>query len=250
MTYKIRLRLAKIILPLAVAGFFALSFESCTSSYASNAGKKTFSGEDIFKAIYFNEGEAARLLPALSNAGATADEFLTEAQLAQKHGLMTEVVDAIKVMDKDYFEKFKKTIAADDYNEISAALKESADMFVKAGLQSEKYGSSFKAAFALAQKMDAAGTGIKEGQPAKAGLRDMNTDKPKDFNVEGRCLAIAVVVAAVVLETVALVNSIAGVTSIAYAFAVAWTKGAVYSYENNAGEMGNQKVVYQLANNF
>lgn len=258
MSYKIRFRLAQIILPLTMLGFYALMATSCTSSFASDNKVRNFTGEDIFKAIYFKEGEAAKLIPTLNSKSIFEANVLTREELAQKKDLMYDLIQNIKASNSSYFTEFEKMIKSDDYNTISEALKNSADVMLQAGLVSAKYGKYYKEALALTKDADVSKFDLKTEEGRKSFRDFLVTKKNVEVNEEAIALAFFIVVAVAIWEAAALINVIAVTTVAAATIAVdvtvavhyTHTKTKTTSLESMGGSMHGEKIVYELANNF
>ncbi|MGJ1439528.1 MULTISPECIES: hypothetical protein [Sphingobacterium] len=118
---------------------------SCTKD-ANEDAKSQYSGEEMFRAIYFLEGNAVNelssLKPALSqmqksksaNPDRKRDEFVKE--------MNNVLISTIKELDKDFFENFKRQVEADDYYAIQLAIGNGARMLRAAGFKS-KYAPMF-----------------------------------------------------------------------------------------------------------
>lgn len=103
-----------------------------------------YSGVELFKAIYFLQGDAASKIQSLK---ANMENYKIAAQSNKNLGKLKEdftsdIVSEINHLDPDYFENFKEDISSKDFFTIETALINGAKMVKAAGYRS-KYAPLF-----------------------------------------------------------------------------------------------------------
>lgn len=84
---------------------------------------RTFSGEELFKAIIFMDGEATALVPLLSKKKLEIYGMLgSEENIHEYKILQNEAVEYIKNNSENYFENFQKAILSENPEKISNEL--------------------------------------------------------------------------------------------------------------------------------
>jgi len=255
MSSKIRFQITRLILPacLLVFTISILSFAKKNGVVVSSTTKK-FSGEDIFKGVFFNTGNAYNLLPSLNRTTIFNVNSLSKEQILEKQEIVNDFVSNIKKLNSDFFARFESAIKSDDYNKISDALSESSDAIMQAGIHSDKYGQYFKSAMNLVKEVnvdefnlsDPAG---REKFKEYIKMKQQQGNGPAIDQTNGACI-LAVIVA---VETLFFINSVAVSTVLAATIAIAAVTAVVKvatRYAPKEGTMSREQLVVELAQNF
>lgn len=167
---------------------------------------KSYSGEELFRGIFFLQGEVANKLPSLYSIQTEVKDANIKAQ---KLLLADEIIEGIKKIDSNFLSWFKVEIESDDYNRIEDALKKGSEIYLKAGLTTEHFGSLFSKMATVAQSIDVSKYNLKTAK----GLEQLQDDMKEglgrgDSSIDDGdiCLVVAAVVAVAVWEVVAAVN--------------------------------------------
>jgi len=149
---KIRKVISKwqIILPMVCVFIFF----SCFNDDQTAIVKKEYSGEELFRGLFFLEGEVAQRLESLKpNLDEMATAVKANAEIQKSYNDFTnEIMKQIKILDPDFLKNFKKQIHSDNYYSIELALGNGSRMIQAAGFASEKYSGLFRLASDVQEK--------------------------------------------------------------------------------------------------
>ncbi|MBL3655900.1 hypothetical protein [Fulvivirga sediminis] len=119
---------------------------SCNDSDQSvtSDSVKDYSGEEIFSAIFFMEGELANSIDVLK-PGADQLQAATQDKDVEVdyQYFKTEIMGTIHELEPQFFNKFAESMKSDNLYEVELGLNNARKMFKAAGLASE-YGDYFK----------------------------------------------------------------------------------------------------------
>lgn len=124
--------LLKVALVLPVFLFF-INY-GCQSNDSDQAAGLNYSGEEIFKGLFFLQGELPDHIEALkaeyekSQSAMAANKEVQEFQLE----FSEEIIKSIHVLDPDFFKNFKAQMESKNYYAIQLAMANAAKM-LKAG---------------------------------------------------------------------------------------------------------------------
>ncbi|MRM97592.1 hypothetical protein D1Z97_09805 [Riemerella anatipestifer] len=182
-------------------------FVSCDRDGNGNENEFDFTGEEIFKGIFFQEGNFVDKVQYLSDIRRDAMVLSPEME-KDKQLLINDVIENIKNANPYFFENFKKDIKSTNYIKIENAINYGADELLKGLLKSEKYGNSIREALILTERIDFTTFDFNNKDDLKK-VQQYFTDEVEQAIL---VVAVAVVVAAVVWEAAGLVNVVAAVT--------------------------------------
>lgn len=143
--------LLKVALVLPVFLFF-INY-GCQSNDSDQAAGLNYSGEEIFKGLFFLQGDLPDHIEALkaeyekSQSAMAANKEVEEFQLE----FSDEIIKSISVLDPDFFKNFKTQMESKNYYAIQLAMANAAKM-LKAGGYNSKYASFFKLSDQLKSK--------------------------------------------------------------------------------------------------
>lgn len=225
--------------------------------------KQDYSGEEMFRGIFFLQGDVIHQLESLH---ADSDKL----KISQKSNpesieyfedFVDEIVLQIESLDPDYFNNFKKQVESKNYYSIELALSNGTNMIKAAGLKSEKLSSVFRLMTEFEdKKVDFQTASIKKldfkNPEDVSKLKSiLKNDYSIDLDDEQYSVACVPVAAVCVVYAAAAVVSIAAVayTAVAAINAAAWV--TVYAwvevwggaqFEN--GIASNSLLVKEIAN--
>ncbi|KZS41633.1 hypothetical protein AWE51_19735 [Aquimarina aggregata] len=112
-------------------------------SYGNNneAIQEYYSGEEIFRGIFFLEGEAAYDLTVLRAKVNPINETInTKSIEIQKlsRDIKDEIIEEIKNLNPDFFDDFRKHINSTDHHTIDLAITNGSEIIKIVGLNSKK----------------------------------------------------------------------------------------------------------------
>lgn len=117
--------------------FLLVSFRPA-SNEKNNAFTKTITGEDLFRAVYFNQGELVYRLDVLAKA-ITIDQNLS----IENKWLTENAIEKIKKIEPSYFSQFKKEVTSGDRVRIKNMLTKTNELSVKV-LSDNNYSNNIK----------------------------------------------------------------------------------------------------------
>lgn len=132
---------------------FIFIFVSCYNDDEPIA-KKEYSGEELFRGIFFLEGEVAQSLESLKpNLDEMETTLKTNPEAKASYGdFANEIMSQINRLDPEFLDNFKSQIESDNYYSIELALGNGSRMIKAAGFASEKYSGIFKLASDVQEK--------------------------------------------------------------------------------------------------
>lgn len=121
-------------------------FFSCYNDDETAIVKKEYSGEELFRGIFFLEGEVAQNLESLKPNLDEMEKTLRTNPEAQGYynDFANEILKQIQILDPGFLDSFKEQIKSDNYYSIELALGNGFRMIKAAGFASEKYAGIFK----------------------------------------------------------------------------------------------------------
>lgn len=185
------------------------AFVSCNRDNDISKERFDFTGEEIFKGIFFQEGNFVDRVQSLSDINKNAMVLSSEME-KDKQLLINDIISNIKNTNPYFFENFKKEIESADYVKIENAINNGAEELLKGLLKSEKYGSFIREALILTEKIDFSTFDLNNENDLKK-VQQYFTDELNQA-ILAVAAVVAVVVAAVVWEAAGLVNVVAAVT--------------------------------------
>jgi SdpC family antimicrobial peptide len=125
-----------------------------STSWTSNSNdkeRKRYSGEELFRGIFFNQGAVASQISVLKSSSISAEEFFKgdNKKLQQVNNLRNNIIAAINKKDPVFFKNFETKLKSKNYYVIDETLKESSKTFIDAlqavnGVKTEQDGIAFK----------------------------------------------------------------------------------------------------------
>lgn len=141
---------ALIALPLLV---FFISYGCQTNGNEKNTSQMNYSGEEIFKGIFFLQGPLPNKIEALkseyekSKASMATNKEVGEFQLE----FSKEIIKSINTLDPSFFKQFKEQMESKNYYAVQLAVANASKM-LKAGGYNSKYSNLFKLSDELESK--------------------------------------------------------------------------------------------------
>lgn len=176
----------------------------------SSAAKVQFSGEELFRGIFFTQGIVSSKVPILSETiNSFSNSVKTNTETKAKNAFYNEMVSGISVSDETYLPRLQKAVASGDPFLIRSILQEGGVLLQKVGLASPKYGRYFSQASTVASKIDLSkfDTSTPKGREALATEIKGSSNKAIDAAgpIEIETYVVAVVAIAVYILVVSVV---------------------------------------------
>ncbi|MDJ1473277.1 hypothetical protein QNI19_32795 [Cytophagaceae bacterium DM2B3-1] len=148
-------------------------FASCSTSNAEEISRD-YSGEELFKGIFFLQGDSASQLESLQPQLAKRKAmYATYPEMQKAYAEFSdEIISQIKKIEPSYFKQFKAQIQTKNLYKIQLALTNGAKMIKLGGLASEKYNGIFR----LADQLDE-----KKVDLSTEDFKSLNTTKEEDM---------------------------------------------------------------------
>lgn len=183
------------------------------------SSKEILSGQDIFKAVMFASGNAAKKVPSYRESLKVFEGYAkTNPQAyAEYQTFIDEITKEIADTSPNFFEDFKKHITSDNFFEVDQALKGAFQTLQYTGLHSKKYSYVFTKSQEIREDLEknidlskidpnsAEGKKIINDYINKKYTEDMELHKDAP-NARGLCLVAYAVVAVVVWEVGGAIN--------------------------------------------
>ena len=120
--------------------------EEQINTYQRNICKSSLTGEEIFRGLFFLEGNIPYNLPSLAQFAIDLESVQANKPNVEYHRkeLANDLIANIIKIDSNFFTKFDEKIKSPDYFEVKKILVESGKILEQAGLASGKYGNVFK----------------------------------------------------------------------------------------------------------
>lgn len=205
-----------------------------------------YSGEEIFRGIFFSEGDLPNQIDALKS-----DHEKSEVSMATNKNLKefkldfsNEIVKSIKVLDPMFFSQFKKQMESKNYYGIQLAMANATKM-IKAGGYNSKYSGYFK----LSDKLES-----KKADLTSIEFKNIDVNTPEgitkykslikekyEINVDDEDYKIACTPGVVVCYALAAVVSIAAVvySGVVVAAYAVYSKVEFWGGAQNQNAIGN-----------
>ncbi|UGU15381.1 hypothetical protein LS482_17070 [Sinomicrobium kalidii] len=213
-----------------------------------------YSGEDLFRGVYFLQGEAAHRIKSYEDAILKINELDNEAQ-ATLNDFYDDLIQEIKKIDPGYFDTFKEQMTSNNVYAIEHQLEEGREMLTKAGLQSEKYKKVFEYTRKVSSDMKLQNIDFR----SEKGIKEIkgyaeSYFKRESTDVQAACVpaaAVCVVVALAVWEAAVTVNVTAVGTVAGAIYATLVYKASIYWAEvASAPAITREAFVTELENTF
>ena len=119
---------------LALAGLSAACAGDRTpTAAATQAPAARFNGEQLFRGIYFGQGEAGNALPEIWAEGKSAEAHAhNAAELAEVRHQIDAIVAKVNAQDPRFFDRFAADVRSGDRLRIQGAVDQGATMLLKA----------------------------------------------------------------------------------------------------------------------
>lgn len=119
-----------------------------------NADPKNYSGEEMFRAIYFAQGPAVESLNTMKRASDNLEvQFASNPETRDYFERMTtDFIENIKELDPNFFEDFKLQMTSENHYAIQLALNNGGEMLTAASYKSKEFGPSVQFSHLLAKK--------------------------------------------------------------------------------------------------
>lgn len=226
--------------------------QSCKNEHDETTPLSKYSGEELFRAIYFTQGEAANHIQSLRHKVETfKSASIANSEMKKiSEDLSNELVREINRLDPEYFLKFKEQLSSKNFYAMELALGNGAKMIRAAG-----YRTSYASMFKLVDDMNEKKVDLKVKE-----LEGLDITKKEDFEKfqaylkneysidlqdtdykVGVAVPIAVYAAAVVWTIAAVVASAVGVVNAA-------VYATVYMCVELAGNCANAPIIEEPEN--
>lgn len=145
---KIRMFASKmtVLIPVILTFIVSSCFQKEDLPSANLPTEENYSGEELFRGIFFLQGRVAQELNGLQQnlEQIEATMSLDENSRISYGEFSDEIINEINEIDPEFFEKFHTQLKSDNYYVIELALDNSRNMIMAAGLKSDKYSGLFK----------------------------------------------------------------------------------------------------------
>jgi hypothetical protein len=126
-----------------------------TSTKTIKNRTSNINGLSIFKGVFFQTGNVAKLIPMLSGTSSfdnveKIDIIITE----KRERFQNTIINNINLIQPRFFTNFETEIKSDDYNRIEKSINEGLVNMFKAGLISIEYAEEFKNFLAIPNKIN------------------------------------------------------------------------------------------------
>ncbi|ELR72483.1 hypothetical protein C900_01478 [Fulvivirga imtechensis AK7] len=206
--------------------FSALIVASSCSTEEEVSPEPEYSGEEIFRGLFFWQGPLAGKMEVLKPGAEQLATNMTKDQWAEYAQFSDEIVRQVNVIDPGYLAEFKRSMQSENLYEIELALQNAQSMFEAAGKRSS-YAEHFELLTEIKDKnvdvnsekfrnLDL--TNAKDAEAfAKIFKEDYGIELPGTNTVSGRGHCLAVFVVAVVAGNVVYVVNVAAAWNVAMA---------------------------------
>jgi hypothetical protein len=120
--------------------------EAASTNGKGGGGTPVYSGEDIFRGIFFLEGDIPSRLPSLRQYAADLQRLSDADENVRTHRkqLADVIVRNINARDPEFFSRFAAAITSKNMYTVSDILNEAGRLVEVAGLATEEYANLFK----------------------------------------------------------------------------------------------------------
>lgn len=246
----------------------SILFFGCSNDDSSkDLEDQSFSGEELFSAIFFLEGDAASEINSLKLALQDSEELrasltIDERKIADEFmsDFQNDLITNIKNINHNFFNEFKSNIESDNFYLIEESMINGVAILKEAGLASAKYGELFTLADKIKDltQFDSDENSIANLEESKEKY-NLLLQEEYGFNpasvpaIPGfeRCFAI-LVVAVAVFAVGAVFLAVAGETYVAiettaYTYTETWSSG---DKSSSAISSANKAFIVDLAKSF
>jgi|GEM_PF-5055119 len=208
---------------LLVQGFYSCSSDD--NSALSNAELSALKGEEIFKGIFFLEGNLPSQVKFLRKKLEVANEInMTEDVSKAKSQIIEEIILGIKDVSPSYFSDLKKSFNSKNNYALNDNIKKGADLLYVGLLKSEKMTELTPEFKKLFEKLDMENYDFQDKAELNKFLNDVNSLAASDDEIQAIFVAaIIAVVAVIAAVTVAVGVSWIGAVQVGGYF-LAWVK--------------------------
>jgi hypothetical protein len=252
-----------------VAFILAILVSSCTPN-DEGVLQNSVSGEDLFKAVLFANGGAAKRIPSYKESLSLFNNYAETNPDAYKAYLdfINEITTEIKVANPSFFDDFKKHIVSDNYFEMDQALRGALQTFQYTGLHSKKYSYAFTKSQEIKKdienNIDLSKIDPKSPEGKKVINDYINKKYQEDLQLtdgdktaRGLCIVAYAVIAVVVWEVGGVVNvvTLINVHNAVFVHMLVYGEVDVYGPEKLRSPSGKatneyQNLIVELAENF
>lgn len=139
---------------------------------------ESFSGEDIFRAIFFFQGEIVESLPSLQKNKETIQATFNvnpDAELVYEE-FTNQIIEKVKVIDPNYFIKFKSKISSENLYQIEEVINSAKNIIKDAG-----YLTDYKSIFKLSDELESKEVVIDESMFDPSASKNSNYYLLRDY---------------------------------------------------------------------
>lgn len=216
------------LLSIAMSILLIQGFYSCSSDDNATISKAELSalkGEEIFKGIFFLEGNLPSEVKFLNKKLEVANEInMTEDVSKAKSQIIEEIILGIKEVNPNYFSDLKRSFDSKNNYALNDNIKKGADLLYVGLLKSDKMTELTPEFKKLFEKLDMDSYDFQNKTELNRFLNDVNTLAENDNEVEAMFVAAVIAVVAVIAAvTVAVGVSWVGAVQVGGYF-LAWVK--------------------------
>lgn len=233
---KNQVRLAKFLTVTFLFGIFGSCSKNVETSETINE-LETLNGEDIFRGVFFLQGEISNKLPSLRDAKVSREAILDNPQFAhiingieEREGITIEekmqrfsdeLIEAVNEISPDTFDDLEKALQSGDIDHFNQVVRESGKLLNTAILQNEEVADKVKLAdyayekgninpqdydFSTADGIDKYNKALIEFAVDQGLEKEVGGDEAAGFSVVFVFLVVAVVLVAVGAYLVAAIG--------------------------------------------
>lgn len=245
----------KFIIPIIFLAFVLISAKSAKED--NNLG---YSGEQLFRGIFFFQGNIPNQIAAFKPIKEKLDK-LEPFKKIEEENFVNEIVSSVNGINHLYFNELKAAVESKDNYRIDETMKTGVKLIQISLLNSNHYKVLLKIPQNAFAKLDISKYDLTKESDLNLVISEMtkimkNTSKKIDNSPNGTCVAVTVVVALAVWDVVALVNYAAVVNAAAlavvyaavYASVVFWPKEAPATASNDAINLEREVIINSIAN--
>jgi SdpC family antimicrobial peptide len=246
---------------------FNFIFVSCNRDTFGNESKtselvkkrelvKKIDGEQLFRQIFFLQGgNSSNVLKNLPYYSVNIENLqsLSEKQQIEQNKFVDEIISIINKNDSEYFNKFQKIVESDDPYEIDNSLKNCSETIINS-ITETQYGNLYQKSLTLMETKykDIDIKNEKNYDELKNDiLKELQQENGNSSNSQELmsvvAAALAIYVAAVALETLAVANMVAAVSVFVYTRGKFWSAS---KFGETQSSLMNEEIVLALIENY
>jgi hypothetical protein len=221
---KIRQYSAKISIVFSLS-ILLVSCSQYESSEISQSNLKTYSGEELFKGIFFFQNEISEKIPQIKELKEKTFKITNDKNQVNQilNNLSNLSVDFINTNYPGFFKKFQSTIYSNDLFEIDKIINQASQLIEQTAIQSKEFSSIFNFAKALETDINLRNEIAKIDLNTEEGKNAMEELTKKYINkIEINNAVKTKYLCVTVFYAIAAVVSIAAVVYSVYAKVVYW----------------------------